>query len=239
MSTTYRKHSLATLQPSRSIRRTAVRASTLLAVLVLPLMALSLTNPASAQMRSKLNFGVGAGFSKPVQAAGASLNTGWNFDVRGGLNAGRHLDTDLDFNYNHFGMNSSALALFGEPGGSVSAWSLAFQPTFHVLPRHSAANVYATGGFGLFRRNLSLTRPTVVTDLFCDPFFGCYPVSYGANQVVASFSTVKPGFNLGAGTEFHLHRRGPALFAEARYQRMFTNHGSDFSYVPVTFGVRW
>jgi hypothetical protein len=28
-------------------------------------------------------------------------------------------------------------------------------------------------------------------------------------------------------------------FAEARYQRMFTTHGEDLTYVPVTFRLRW
>jgi hypothetical protein len=96
-----------------------------------------------------------------------------------------------------------------------------------------------TGGFGIFHRNLSLTQPALLTGFFCDPFFGCYPVTYPGSQVVASFTTVKPGFNLGAGLEWRLGQTRTKMFAEARYQRMFTNHGADFTYVPVTFGVRW
>jgi outer membrane protein with beta-barrel domain len=186
------------------------------------------------------NFGVGAGFSTPVQDAGNSLDTGWNVGARGGLNAGSHLDADLDFQYSHTALNGAALALFGEPGGSVGVWSLQLQPVLHLAPRHSGrANAYATAGFGIFHRNLSLTRPAVATGIFCDPFFGCYPLSYGTTAIVASFTTVKPGFNAGAGLEFPMGHSGAALFAEARYQRMFTNHGADFSYVPVTFGFRW
>ena len=193
----------------------------------------------AAQEQHRFNFGAGAGFSKPVQSAANGLNGGWNFDVQGGLNAGAHADIDLDFNYNHFGLNSSSLALFGEPGGSVGVWSLALQPAWHVRPRNSVANAYATAGFGIFHRNLSLTRPTVLTGIVCDPFWGCFPVSYGANQVVASFTSVKPGFNIGGGLEFRIGKRSARLFAESRYERMFTNHGDDFSYVPVTFGFRW
>ena len=194
---------------------------------------------AAAQSWDKLNISAGTGFSIPVQAAGSSLNTGWNLDFRGGLNAGSQLDTDLDFNYDHFGLNSAALARFGEPGGSISVWSLTFQPVLHLLPRRSTANAYLTGGFGVYDRNLTLTRPSVLTSIVCDPFFGCYPVAYGANQIVASFSTVKPGFNMGTGLEFGIHDSRAKLFAEARYQRMFTTRGNDLSYVPVTFGIRW
>lgn len=140
--------------------------------------------------------------------------------------------------HNHFGLNSSALALFGEPGGSVGIWALELQPTWHLRSRRSRANVYGTAGFGIFHRNLSLTRPSVINTYFCDPFWGCYPV-YGADQVVASFNTVKPGFNLGAGLEFGIGQGRGKFFAEARYQRMFTNHEADVDYLPVTFGVRW
>jgi hypothetical protein len=206
------------------------------------LAAFAVSSNAVAQDTHRFNFGGGgggAGFSMPVQEAGSDLNAGWNFDVRGGFNAGHHLDADLDFNYNHFGLNSAALARAGEPGGSVGVWALEFQPAWHVLRRQSRANIYATGGFGLFHSNLSLTRPAVVTSYFCDPFWGCYPVSYGADQVVGSFSTVKPGFNVGAGIEFGVGGGRARVFAEPRYQRMFTNHGADISYLPVTFGVRW
>ena len=210
-----------------------------LLILLLVVLISTISHPAVAQVWDKLNISAGAGFSSPVQSAGNSLNTGWNLDFRGGYNAGRHLDADLDFNYSHFGLTSAALKRFGEPDGSVSVWSLTFQPALHLLPRRSAANAYATAGFGIFDRNLTLTQPTVLTTIVCDPFFGCFPVSYGANQIVATFSTVKPGFNTGAGLEFRLHDTRAKLFAEARYQRMFTTHGNDLSYVPVTFGIRW
>ncbi len=196
---------------------------------------------AIAQEQHRFNFGGGgggAGFSLPLDQARSDLNAGWNLDGRGGLNLGHHLDADLDFNYNHFGLNSAALARAGEPGGSVGVWALELQPAWHILRRQSRANVYVTGGFGIFHSNLSLTRPTLVASYFCDPFWGCYPVTYGADQVVSSFSTVKPGFNLGGGIEFGIGSRAK-VFAEPRYQRMFTNHGADISYLPVTFGVRW
>lgn len=197
-------------------------------------------NPcAFGQALDKINISAGAGFAQPVQSAGQSLNTGWNLDFRGGYNVTSHLDADLDFNYNHFGLNSAALAQFGEPGGGVSVWSLTFQPQYYILPRHSSANAYTTGGFGLYDRNLTLTSPSVLTTIICNPFFGCYPVAYGANQIVASFSTVKAGFNVGAGLEYRIHDTRAHLFAEARYQRMFSSAGNDLTYVPVTFGIRW
>ncbi|HET9405672.1 MAG TPA: outer membrane beta-barrel protein [Candidatus Sulfotelmatobacter sp.] len=193
----------------------------------------------SAQGWDKLNISAGGGFSEPVENAGESLDTGWNIDFRGGYNATHRLALDLDFNYNRWNLNSAALARFGEPGGDVSVWSISFQPMQRLLPRRSPLNAYLTGGFGLYHRNLSLTQPTTVTSLFCDPFFGCFPVTFTADQVVASVNNWKPGFNAGAGVEARLGASRARVFGEARYQRMFTNHGADLTFVPVTFGIRW
>jgi opacity protein-like surface antigen len=145
----------------------------------------------------------------------------------------------LDFSYNHWGLNSAALARFGEPNGSSSIWSLTFNPVYHFAPR-SKLNPYVTSGFGLYHRNLTLTRPAVVNTVVCDFFFGfCFPAAIGVNQVVASSSTYKGGYNVGGGVEVPLGNRRFKVFAEARYQRMFTTHGSDLTFVPVTFGLRW
>lgn len=187
----------------------------------------------------RINFSAGAGFSMPTETAANKLNPGWNLDFRGGFNATRHLDLDLDFSYNHWNLNHAALATFGEPGGDVGIWDFTFQPVYHVLPRRSRANAYVTSGFGIYHRNLTLTQPAVANSFICDFFFGCFPVSFPITQVVASFDTYKPGWNAGGGLEFRLGYQRVKLFSEARYQRMFTTNGHDLTYVPVTFGLRW
>jgi hypothetical protein len=55
---------------------------------------------------------------------------------------------------------------------------------------------------------------------------------------------LRGGYNLtphlSADLDFaYLGGRRMKIFSEARYQRMFTTRGSDLSYVPVTFGLRW
>jgi hypothetical protein len=96
------------------------------------------------------------------------------------------------------------------------------------------------GGPGLYHRNLTLTTPGLINTLFCDPFWGfCYPATVGVDQVVASSTTYKMGFNLGAGLEARLGQSHVKAFGEARYSRMFTTHGADLTFVPVTFGLRW
>ena len=188
---------------------------------------------------SHIDLSAGGGFTEAIGRAGNNVDTGWNFDVRGGYMPSPHIALDLDFNYNHWGLNSAALARFGEPGGYTSIWSISFLPVLHGSPHWHVAP-YAFAGPGLFYRNLSLTAPGVVNTFYCDPFFGvCYPASVGVDQVVASSTTYKAGVNAGAGVEFRLGSSRLKAFGEARYSRMFTTHGTDLTFVPVTFGLRW
>ncbi len=193
---------------------------------------------AYSQDSARFNFGVGIG-PNPIHNAGRNLDIGWNAGIRGGVNMGQHVDANLDASYSEFGLTSTALALFGETRGTVAVWSLNFQPRLHLAPRRSRTNAYAMAGFGIFHRKLSLGRPVLAKGVFCDPFFGCYPITQTGEQDVDSFTTLKPGFNVGSGLEFRIGESRAKIFAEGRYQRMFTNHGSDFSYLPVTFGVSW
>ncbi|PYV50152.1 MAG: hypothetical protein DMG96_05420 [Acidobacteria bacterium] len=184
--------------------------------------------------------GFGAGFTVPTNRAGNSLNNGWNLNARSGYNFSQFFALDLDLTYNHNDLNSAALARFHEPNGNVGTLSITLNPVIRFAPRGSRVQPYATAGFGLYRRNLTLTQPSTVSTLACDPFFGfCFPAAFGVDQVVASNTTYKDGFNVGGGFDFPLGGRRLKLFTEARYSRMFTTHGSDFTFVPVTFGFHW
>jgi opacity protein-like surface antigen len=188
---------------------------------------------------SHIDFSAGAGFTEPEGHAGSDLNTGWNLDFRGGYKPMPHLALDLDFNYNRWSLNNTALARYGEPGGTESIWSFSFTPMLRGSPRWHVSP-YILGGPGIYYRNLSLTQPALVNTVFCDFFFGfCYPAVVGVNQVVASSTTYKFGYSAGAGLEFPLGQIHAKVFGEARYSRMFTTNGADRSFVPVTFGLRW
>lgn len=192
-----------------------------------------------SQNYSKIDFGAGAGFTDAFGRAGNSVDRGWNFDVRGGYRASRNVALDLDFNYNRWNLNSAALARYGEPGGYTTIWSVSFNPVFYGST-HWHVTPYVLAGPGLYYRNLSLTQPGLVNSFYCDPFFGyCFPATVGVNQVVASATTYKMGVNGGAGLEFPLGSSPLKVFGEARYSRMFTTHGNDLTFVPVTFGLRW
>ncbi len=188
---------------------------------------------------SHIDGSAGGGFTVPQGRAGNNLNSGWNMDFRGGYKPSAHLALDLDFNYNRWNLNGAALARYGEPGGYTTIWSASFLPVFYGSP-HLHVSPYVMAGPGIYYRNLSLTQPALINSYYCDPFFGfCYPATVGVNQVVASSTTYKMGMNGGVGLEVRMGATPLKVFGEARYSRMFTTHGSDIWFVPVTFGIRW
>jgi hypothetical protein len=69
-----------------------------------------------------------------------------------------------------------------------------------------------------------------------NPFFGYYPVAVPGQVVVSSYSTNRPGFDIGAGVAFG-SKWGGKFFAEAKYNRIFVG-GYYTDYIPVTFGFR-
>jgi opacity protein-like surface antigen len=191
------------------------------------------------QSEDRFNFSGGGGFTTPRGRTSDDVNTGWNLGLRGGYNVSDHVGLDLDFSYDHWGLNSAALARYAEPGGTFSIWSFSFNPVVRLMPHHRI-DPYITAGPGIYHRNLTLTTPTVVNTVVCDPFFGfCFPAAVGVNQVVASASAYKGGWNAGGGLDLRLGSGNWKVFAEARYTQMFTTHGENLGYVPATFGLRW
>ncbi|HUK48693.1 MAG TPA: outer membrane beta-barrel protein [Terriglobales bacterium] len=218
-----------------------MQVTTLLRRVFLILLCFLVTTALGQESSRRFNIGggAGAGFTLPTADSSNNLNMGWNLNVRGGFNVDRHLLTDLDFSFDHWGLSNAALANFGQPGGYADVWSISFVPVIRFMPGHEI-DPYVLAGAGLYHRNLSLTQPATAQTIFCDPFFGyCYPAVIGVNEVVASFSTYKPGFDVGGGFEFRLGSSRLKAFAEARYNSMFTTYGPNLTFVPVTFGLRW
>ena len=188
-----------------------------------------------AQEVPPFTFTAGAGFTVPQRSFGRYTDIGYTVGGGAGFNFNPWLSALLDVNFNNMGINSNTLANFGAPGGTVRIWSFTIDPEVHVLRTHGL-DVYLTGGGGLYRREDQLTTPAAGLAPFVSPF-GFFFAPVVGNQVLASYSVNKPGFNLGAGVDLgsKWHMK---FYAEARYNRMFTNNGVT-DYIPVTFGVRF
>jgi opacity protein-like surface antigen len=199
----------------------------------LGLLSIGYTN---AQEVSPFTFNVGGGFTQPVGNTGRQLDDGWNIGLGAGYNFSSHVGALIQFDYNGLGINSATLNNLGVPGGDVKLWSFTLDPIVHLHPR-GPVDVYVIGGGGLYHRSQEFTAPTTATVAGFDPFFGFFPVTVPATQVLSSYSVNKPGANIGAGLAFGTRWRAK-VYAEARYHRMFIG---DFhtDVIPVTFGVRW
>jgi hypothetical protein len=190
----------------------------------------------SAQEFSRFTGDIGAGFTQPVGNTGRNLDEGWNIQGGLGMNASPYIGAKLDLSFNSFGLSSFALNSVGAPGGDVHIFSATLDPIVHLNPK-GHVDMYLIGGGGLYHWYQEFTQPTLATVAGFNPFFGFFPVTVAANQVLGSYSVNKPGIDAGAGVALGTRFHGK-IFAEARYNRIFFNNGhADF--IPVSFGFRW
>jgi len=191
----------------------------------------------SAQEGSHFTGQVGAGFTTGVGRTGTYLDYGWNMGAGFGYNFNHWVGFQLNLNDSQMGINSTTLSGIGVPGGNVNMFTATIDPIIHVTPA-SKADVYLTGGWGLFRRNQEFTAPSSATVIGFNPFFGFFPTSVPTTTILSSYSLVKPGIDAGVGIAFGTKWHGK-FFAEAKYYRMFYNRDFHTDYLPVTFGYRW
>ena len=191
--------------------------------------------PACAQF-SRLTGFVGGGVTSPINPIGSRLDTGWNVAAGAGINANHHLGLMLDFMFNDMAINSTFLNQVQAPEGHVRVWGFTLDPVLH-LTREGPVDFYVTGGGGIYHRTVEYTQPVYQTGIFFDPWFGFYPATVGANQIIGSYGQYKGGIDAGTGISFKLGGNVKA-FAEARYHHIFTRAVAT-DVLPVTFGFRW
>src|SRR5436305_211851 len=137
------------------------------------LAALAMLTAAQAQYSehaqySHIDFGVGGGFTEAMGRAGNNVDTGWNFDIRGGYKPSPNVALDLDFNYNRWDLNGAAVARYGEPVGYTDVWSITFTPVLTGTPR-SRVSPSLLGGPGVYSRHLTLPSPLLSNTFACGP----------------------------------------------------------------------
>jgi|HubBroStandDraft_3_1064219.scaffolds.fasta_scaffold33652_1 hypothetical protein len=185
----------------------------------------------------RFTFDIGGGFTQPVGNTGRHLDEGWNVTGGFGYNFNQYVGAMVDLGYNSFGINSTTLSNIGVPGGDVQVFSATLDPIVHLTP-HSHFDLYIIGGGGMYRRQQDFTAPSTATFTGFDPFFGFFPVTVPATQILSSYSVIKPGVDIGAGVALGTKWHGK-FFAEARYNRIYMGADRHTDYIPVTFGFRW
>ena len=179
-------------------------------------------------------FGLGGfGMALPAGITHKYQTLSWGFQGGVGRNFNKTLGVDVEFNYDHFGLqaatinNQTYLYDYGCPAGTVAAgtcgvsgldgnnhvWSFTLNPTY-TLPTDGAAGAYLVVGAGYYHKVTNFTEPS--TGQYCDFYYGCY--QYTANQVIDHYTSNAFGVNGGVGLTWKFSRfSNERLYVEARY----------------------
>jgi hypothetical protein len=200
---------------------------------------------------SHLAFEAGGGFNAPAGSTQKQYITwGGQFLVGAGYRFGQRLTAMLEYQFLDDKLPGPLIAETGANGGDAHIWSFAAQPIVSLFPK-ATNDVYATAGYGFYRKVTNFTDPE--EEEYCEYYCGIGVT----NEVVGHFSSNQGGWNIGGGFS---HRMGGLygdgkmkLFAEVRYLDVLTpgvNHlepnglsattvAADTKVVPVSFGVRF
>jgi hypothetical protein len=191
-------------------------------------------NPPAHDWMQKLTWEAGAGFTQPLAGAGKTVNTAWNITLGAGYNFVPKFGVLAEYSFNRFGLTDAVINEAGTDDGNTHLWSATLEPIWRYKNGGKFGG-YVIGGGGFYRALTSLTNNTY--GIYCDPFYGCYPVSQ--SYTVSHFSSNQGGANIGLGFTYKTDPSNRlALYTEARYLWIDTpGHSSEF--IPVTVGLRW
>ena len=209
----------------------------------------------------------GVGFGIPVGTNTNYLTTSYGFQVGGGRNFNKHLGLNLEFDYDHFGLNgqtidNQSVFYFDDPtnanglDANSHIWNFSVQPVYQIYSGEGLG-AYITGGAGFYHKVTNFTLPEEVED--CEGFYGCGV--FDVNENVDHYTSNAPGFDGGIGLTYKFSRfANERLFAEVRYVYVDTSYrpgitaanyttytGNNYfpqnsqttSYIPVKFGIRF
>lgn len=188
----------------------------------------------NADGSSKYTFAVGAGFTLPTGGTHDYAKPNWRFQVGVGRNFNKTLGVIAQFDYDHFGMQTSTLnnqlALYNslctiaaqaagfctpltQLGGNIHDWSFTLNPIVNFYTSDTFGS-YVIGGVGFYHKVTTFTTPGVAT--YYDPYYGY--IQYQADQPVDVYTSNAAGFNGGIGFTYKTSRFSSGKFyAEARY----------------------
>ena len=144
----------------------------------------------------------------------------YGFQVGGGRNFNKHVGVLVQFDYDHFGLQSSTInnqsnLYFGTTGqgldGNSHIWSFSLNPVFNFYSSEGLG-AYAVVGVGFYHKVTNFTLPqTACADYYC--FY-----QYLVNENVDTYTSNAPGFSGGLGLTFKPSRfAGERFYVEGRY----------------------
>jgi hypothetical protein len=223
----------------------------------------------NADGSNKLAVALGGGFGVPVGNSGNVFTTSYGLHGGVGYNFSKQFGIMGEFGYDHFGLQGKVIAAqanyynnlgivdpstgqfadFSGLDANAHVWSFTVNPIYNFYQGESFG-AYVTAGGGYYHKAINFTLPQA--SYYCDPYYGCYPITQNAN--FDTHTTNGGGINGALGFTFKPSRFNSLKFyTEARYvwsnAKLYPEQGtpspistldnSSNSYMPVTFGIRW
>lgn len=186
----------------------------------------------------RFTFNIGGGYTAPVGDTSGRLDEGGNVQAGVGFNINQYFGILGTFQFNHLGITSGALAIADQPDGHARVYTATLDPVVR-FPIGGGAKAYLLGGGGWMRRTVEFTRPTLAQTIVFDPWWGYFgPAVIPVNQVLGTYRSDDPAWDVGGGLDIPLGRSRAKLYMEARYIRGFTSRANT-EILPVTIGIRW
>lgn len=184
----------------------------------------------------------GGGFSSPASSNFNYASTGWGAQVGFGRNFNRHFGTDIEFDYDHFGMTNTTLqnqqtlyntiTSYYDPnyvndgyavsglGGNNHIWSFSLNPIYNVRSGEGFG-AYVTGGAGFYHKVANFT--VAAEGEAYDPYYGYY--TYVANENIDHYTSNAFGVNAGFGITYKFSRfANERLYGEVKYVYTFNSN---------------
>ena len=217
----------------------------------------------------KIAVNVGGGFGIPTGNSRNVFTTSYDLQAGIGYNFSNKFGIMGEFGYDHFGLQGNLIASqanyynglgiidpttgvaadFSGLDGNAHVLSLTVDPIYTFYQGESLG-AYVIAGGGYYHKGVNFTTPQA--SYYCDPYYGCYPITQNAN--FDTHTANGGGFNAGGGLTFKPSRFNSIKFyTEVRYvwsnAKLYPEpnnpspisilDNSSNSYMPVTFGIRW
>ena len=208
---------------------------------LVPVLAFGVPSLALGQTESfhHSTFSGGGGLTTITGTLRGTLDHGGNVQVNGGYFFNQYFGVTANFMWSDLGITRAALDAVNEPDGKANVYAVTADPTIR-LPLGHGFTVYALGGAGYLRQNVTFTMPVVVDTYrhIFHTFRHSYHDPSARDMVLATIVSNSGGVDVGGGLNMPWPNTKVKLFVEARYFKGFTSN-TDTSIVPITFGLRW
>jgi hypothetical protein len=154
------------------------------------------------------------------------------------------LGVKAEYMFDNLSFQESVKQFQGLQGAAGSLQSLTLNGVAN-FPLQGRWGVYGIGGFGVYRRYVSVPNKFLAQGTVCQPAWIWWSIKCDANGLVAPAQTLSSrsefagGYNFGGGLTYRLaalHRA--KLYGEGRYHHAYTG-ASKTSVFVATFGLRW